>query len=109
MLAVLKTGGKQYAVQEQDTILVERIGGDVGASVELREVLLVKDGAQVTLGTPVVIGAVVEAEITAQPRGTKIMVVKFRRRKHYRKQMGHRQNLTELTIRSIRGSAEMHP
>lgn len=108
MLAVLKTGGKQYAVQEQDAILVERIVGDVGARVELRQVLLVKDGAQVTLGTPVVNGAVVEAEITAQPRGEKIMVVKFKRRKHYRKQMGHRQNLTELTIRSICGSPEMH-
>ena len=88
MLAVLKTGGKQYAVQEQDRILVERIAGDVGASVALREVLLVKDGAQVTLGTPVINGALVEAEITAQPRATKIMVVKFRRRKHYRNRWG---------------------
>ncbi|MGH8577801.1 MAG: 50S ribosomal protein L21 [Gammaproteobacteria bacterium] len=102
MYAVIKSGGKQYKVAAESTLRVEKLTGDVGASVDLTEVLMVVDGDRVEIGHPILEGVQVEAEITAHGRGPKLRIVKFRRRKHHRKQMGHRQDFTEITIRSIR-------
>lgn len=105
MYAVIKTGGKQYKVAEGDTLAVERLPAEEGADVELSDVLMVVDGDKVTVGTPYVAGARVSAKVMAQDRGPKIRIVKFRRRKHHRKQMGHRQDLTRLQITRIEAGA----
>ncbi len=101
MYAVIKTGGKQYRVEEGATIRVEKLVGDKGATLELGEVLLVGDGENVKVGTPTVAGAKVTAEIVAQGRGEKLLVFKFRRRKAYRRKNGHRQAFTALKITGI--------
>lgn len=103
MYAVIKTGGKQYKVQEGDTIKVEKLDGKEGDSIELDQVLMLADGDKVTLGQPLVEGASVSATVKAQGKGKKIRIIKFKRRKHYRKQMGHRQAYTELAITGIKG------
>ena len=103
MYAVIKTGGKQYKVQEGDTIKVEKLDGKEGDSIELDQVLMLADGDKVTLGQPLVEGATVSATVKAQGKGKKIRIIKFKRRKHYRKQMGHRQAYTELAITGIKG------
>ncbi|MEM9070427.1 MAG: 50S ribosomal protein L21 [Myxococcota bacterium] len=100
MYAVIKTGGKQYRVQEGDIIRVEKLPGDVGSSVELTEVLMV-GGEKVVVGKPTVSGAKVNAEITAQDRSKKIIVFKMLRRKGYRRKRGHRQPFTELKITGV--------
>lgn len=102
MYAVIKTGGKQYKVQEGDTIRVEKLDGKEGDKIKLDTVLMLTDGDKVTVGTPVVKGASVSATVKAQGRGEKIKIIKFKRRKQYRKQMGHRQSYTELAITGIK-------
>lgn len=104
MYAIIKTGGKQYTVRENQIVQVESLTGEVGGTVELNEVLMVKDGERIELGRPFVTGARVEAEISAHGRGPKIRIVKFKRRKHYHKEMGHRQGYTALKIKAIRWS-----
>lgn len=101
MYAVIKTGGKQYRVVEGQTLKVEKILAEEGTSVEIPEVLMVADGDRITLGTPYVSGGKVTATVKSQGRGPKIEIVKFRRRKHHRKHMGHRQDFTELQITGI--------
>ena len=101
MYAVIKTGGKQYKVQEGDTIRVEKLEGSEGDNIKLDTVLMLTDGDKVTVGTPLVDGASVSATVKAQGRGKKIRVIKFKRRKNYRKQAGHRQAYTELSITGI--------
>jgi large subunit ribosomal protein L21 len=101
MYAVIKTGGKQYKVQEGDTIRVEKLEASEGDSIKLDTVLMLTDGEKVTVGTPLVAGASVSATVKAQGRGKKITIIKFRRRKHHRKQAGHRQSYTELSITGI--------
>jgi len=101
MYAVIKTGGKQYRVSEGQTLRVEKLDAEAGANVEFDQVLMVADGDSVKVGTPLVNGGKVTAEITSQGRGDKIKIVKFRRRKHYRKQAGHRQHFTEVKITGI--------
>ena len=101
MYAVIKSGGKQYKVEEGDTIRVEKINVEEGAAVSLDEVLMVAEGDNVSIGAPALEGASVAATVTAQGRGKKIRVIKFKRRKHHRKQMGHRQAYTELKITGI--------
>ena len=101
MYAVIKSGGKQYKVQEGDTIRVEKINVEEGGEISLDDVLMVADGDDISVGAPVVTGATVAATVTSHGRGEKIKVVKFRRRKHHRKQMGHRQAYTELKITGI--------
>lgn len=101
MYAVIKTGGKQYKVQEGDTIRVEKLEASEGDSIKLDTVLMLTDGEKVTVGTPLVAGASVSATVKAQGRGKKITIIKFRRRKQYRKQAGHRQSYTELSITGI--------
>lgn len=101
MYAVIQTGGKQYRVTPGAVLRVEKIVADAGAAIQLDKVLLVADGDTITVGTPFVDGGQVTARVKAHGRGDKIKIVKFRRRKHYRKQMGHRQSYTELEITGI--------
>lgn len=103
MYAVIKTGGKQYRVEEGDVLRIEKLEIGAGESVEFDQVLLVADGDKVTVGQPLVDGAKVTAEVVEQGRHKKIRIVKFRRRKHYRKQQGHRQWFTEVKITGISG------
>lgn len=100
MYAVIKTGGQQYRVSEGDTLRVETLKAEEGAEVEFQP-LLVADGENVNIGKPVLENAKVSATVKAHGRGKKIKIVKFRRRKHHRKQMGHRQNYTEVQITGI--------
>jgi len=100
MYAVIKTGGKQYNVSEGDLLKVEKIEGAVGETVELDQVLMV-GGAEVKLGTPLVPGAKVKAQIVAQEKDKKILVFKSKRRKGYRKKYGHRQPITRLKVAAI--------
>lgn len=101
MYAVIETGGKQYRVTQGQTLKVETLPGEAGQTVELDKVLLVGEGADVKVGAPYLDGGKVTATIKSHGRGKKVMIVKFRRRKHHRKQMGHRQNYTELEITGI--------
>ena len=103
MYAVVKTGGKQYKVAPGEKLKVEQIPADVGAEVILDQVLMVGEGETVRLGQPNVAGATVKATVVAHGRGEKIRIFKMRRRKHYQKHQGHRQNYTELRIDSILG------
>ena len=100
MYAVIKTGGKQYRVAQGDRLRVEKLAGEVGASVTLDEVLMI-GGDKVVVGTPRVNGAKVTAEIVAQDRAKKVIIFKFRRRKNYRRKRGHRQPFTELRITGV--------
>ena len=103
MYAVVKTGGKQYRVSPGEKLKVEQLTADVGAEVVLDQVLMVGEGESVRLGQPVVAGATVTATVVAHGRGEKIKIFKMRRRKHYQKHQGHRQNYTELKIEAIVG------
>jgi large subunit ribosomal protein L21 len=105
MYAVIRTGGKQYKVAEGDRIRVEQLAAKAGDKIKITDVLLLADGEQVTVGTPLVRGAVVSAEVKEQGRGKKIRVIKFKRRTNYRRQHGHRQAYTELAITGIKKSA----
>lgn len=101
MYAVIKTGGKQYRVSKGDTLRVETLAADEGASVEFDSVLMVADGDNIQVGTPLVSGGKVTATVKSHGRGEKIEVIKFRRRKHFDKKTGHRQNYTEVEITGI--------
>ena len=101
MYAVIKTGGKQYRVAANDKILVEKLEGAAGDHVNFAEVLMVGNGASVEIGAPFVAGATVVGEIEKQARGPHIIIFKKRRRKHYRRRNGHRQDLTAITITEI--------
>jgi large subunit ribosomal protein L21 len=101
MHAVIKTGGKQYRVAPGDTVKVETLAVEVGQQVTLSEVLTVSNGDDVKVGAPFVEGAAVVATVVAHGRHDKVTIFKMRRRKHYQKHQGHRQNFTELRIESI--------
>lgn len=101
MYAVFRSGGKQYRASEGDRVRVERLDADEGDAVEFDQVLMVADGADVTLGSPLVEDSRVQGVVTAQGRGKKIVVTKFKRRKNYKRIMGHRQHFTEVEITSI--------
>lgn len=103
MYAVVRTGGKQYRVAAGEKLKVEQIPAEIGSEVMLDQVLMVADGEAVTLGTPLVAGASVKAKVLTHGRGDKVDIFKMRRRKHYRKSQGHRQNYTELEILGIAG------
>jgi large subunit ribosomal protein L21 len=102
MYAVIKTGGKQYRVQAGEKIKVEQIPAEVGSQVVIDQVLMVSNGEAVTIGTPLVSGATVQATVISQDRADKVRIFKMRRRKHYQKRQGHRQNYTELQIGEIK-------
>jgi large subunit ribosomal protein L21 len=101
MYAVIKTGGKQYRVAAGEKIKVEQIPADIGSGVVLDQVLMVANGDDVTMGTPLVGGATVKVKVVSHGRGEKVHIYKMRRRKHYRKSQGHRQNYTEIEILGI--------
>ena len=103
MYAVIKTGGKQYRVEEGDVLRIEKLEVGVGETLEFDEVLLVANGENINIGQPLVEGAKVTAEVVAQGRPKTIRIVKLRRRKHSRKQQGHRQWFTEVKITGIAG------
>ena len=104
MYAVIKTGGKQYRVAPGQTLKIERIQADEGDSIAFDQVLMIADGDQITVGAPLLDGSKVTATVKSQGRHKKIEIVKFKRRKHYRKQMGHRQHFTEVEITGINAS-----
>jgi large subunit ribosomal protein L21 len=101
MYAVVKTGGKQYKVSAGEKLKVEQIPADVGAEITLDEVLMVGGGESVKVGSPLVAGASVKATVLAHGRHPKVMIFKMRRRKHYQRHQGHRQNFTEIRIDGI--------
>ena len=109
MFAVIRTGGKQYRVRNDDVIRVERLAVEPGATVALDEVLILDSGAGVRIGSPLVAGARVEATVLDQTRAPKILVFKKKRRKNHRRLRGHRQDLTVLRIMDIAAGAAVPP
>jgi len=101
MYAVIKTGGKQYRVKTGDVLKLEQLPAEVGSTYDFVDVMMLTDGDNITCGTPLVPKALVQAEIMAHGRHKKIHIIKFRRRKHHMKQMGHRQNYTQVKITAI--------
>jgi large subunit ribosomal protein L21 len=101
MYAVIKTGGKQYRVSAGETLKIESVAGDVGSAIVLDKVLAVSNGETLTAGKPLVAGATVQATIVSHGRHDKVRIFKMRRRKHYQKRQGHRQNYTEIRIDGI--------
>jgi large subunit ribosomal protein L21 len=104
MYAVFKTGGKQYRASEGDRLKVERLEAEVGDNIEFDEILLVGEGSDIKVGAPLVAGGKVAAQVMAQGRGKKIDIIKFKRRKNYKRHHGHRQHYTEVLITSISGA-----
>jgi large subunit ribosomal protein L21 len=104
MYAVIKTGGKQYKVSQGLTLKVESLVAEVGSTISFDEVLMIANGDALKVGAPKVAGAAVKAEVISHGRGEKVRIVKHRRRKHYHKEMGHRQNFTEVKISEIVGA-----
>ena len=102
MYAVIKTGGKQYKVAAGEKLKIEQIPADVGSEITLDQVLAVGVGESLKFGEPLVSGAAVKATVIAQGRHDKVKIFKMRRRKHYQKRQGHRQNFTEILINSIK-------
>ena len=101
MYAVIKTGGKQYRVVSGEKLKIEQIPADVGSEIALDQVLMVGEGDSVKVGAPVISDAVVKATVLSHGRHAKIKIFKMRRRKHYQKHQGHRQNFTEIRIDTI--------
>jgi large subunit ribosomal protein L21 len=102
MYAVIKTGGKQYKVAAGEKLKIEQIPADIGSDITLDQVLAVGEGASLKVGDPLVNGAAVMATVVSQGRNDKVKIFKMRRRKHYQKHQGHRQNYTEILIKSIK-------
>jgi large subunit ribosomal protein L21 len=103
MYAIIKTGGKQYKVAPGDVIRIEKLSAAEGETVAFDQVLMLADGDKVQVGTPLLAGQTVSASVLRHGRGDKIEVIKFRRRKHYRRQTGHRQDFTEVSITNVGG------
>ncbi len=102
MFAVVKTGGKQYKVTQGEVLRVEKLDAEVGSEVELSEVLMVADGDDVKIGTPILEGATVKAKIIEHGKAKKVIVFKKKRRKGYKKKRGHRQHFTTIEIQEVR-------
>jgi len=109
LYAVIKTGGKQYRVTSGLKLKVEKLSAEVGSAVTIDQVLMLADGDNVTIGAPLIAGATVQATVVSHGRGDKVMIFKFRRRKHYRKTQGHRQSYTEIQIGELGASAAAKP
>ena len=101
MYAVFQTGGKQYRAKQGDVLKIEKLELDAGSDVAFDHVMMLGEGDDVRIGTPIVAGAVVSGKVLSQGRADKVHIVKFRRRKHFRKQQGHRQYYTEVEITAI--------
>ena len=106
MYALVKTGGKQYRVAKDDTILVDRISAEEGSVIILNDIVMLGEGNKVTIGTPTVDGAAVSATVVRQTRGPKIIIFRRKRRKNHRRTQGHRQDLTLLKINDIAEDAK---
>lgn len=104
MYAVIKTGGKQYRVAQDDVIAIEKLAGDSGSTIEFTDVMLVGEGGNAKVGTPFVSGAKVTAELVEQTRGPKVIAFKKRRRQNSKRKKGHRQHLTKVRITGITGA-----
>lgn len=104
MFAVIKTGGKQYKVQKDDKLLVEKLDAQEGEKIKIDQVLMIADGKTSKIGAPVVAGAIVEAKVVTQTRGPKITIFKKKRRQNYRRKNGHRQDLTMIQITEIKAA-----
>ncbi len=102
MYAVIKTGGRQYKVAAGEKLKIEQIPAEIGSEITLDQVLAVGEGASLKLGDPLVNGAAVMATVVSQGRHDKVTIFKMRRRKHYQKHQGHRQNFTEILINTIK-------
>ena len=102
MYAVIKAGGKQYKVAAGEKLKIEQIPAEIGSEITLDQVLAVGEGASLKLGDPLVNGAAVMATVVSQGRHDKVTIFKMRRRKHYQKHQGHRQNFTEILINTIK-------
>jgi len=109
MFAVIRTGGKQYKVAENDVIIIEKLLADAGDDIDFTDVLALNDGAATTFGKPLVSGAVVTAEVLEQARGDKVIIFKKKRRQNYRRKNGHRQDLTVVRITGILADASKRP
>jgi large subunit ribosomal protein L21 len=105
MYAIVKTGGKQYKIQEGQVLRIEKIDGEVGSAVQFEQVLALSDGATLTVGQPILEKVAVRAHIVAQDKARKILVFKFKRRKRYRRKQGHRQPFTAVRIDAIQAQA----
>jgi large subunit ribosomal protein L21 len=103
MYAVIKSGGKQHRVEPGETLKLEKINVDQGGTVNFDHVMMIGEGENIQIGTPYVEGGKVTAEVLAHGRGEKLTIIKMRRRKHYRRQAGHRQSFTEVKITDISG------
>ena len=103
MFAVIATGGKQYRVQEGSVLRIQKLVAEQGAEVEFDQVLLIGKGADVKLGTPFLSGGKVTATVQSHGKGDKVRIVKFRRRKHYKREKTHRQEYTEIKVTGIAG------
>ena len=103
MYAVIATGGKQYRVEKDGVLRIEKLEAEVGATVDFDQVLMVADGDKITLGKPLVAGAKVSATVEKHGQGDKVVIVKFRRRKHYKRSGTHRQKYTQVRITGIAG------
>lgn len=103
MYAVIKSGGKQHRVEPGEVLKLEKLDAETGATVEFDQVMMIGEGADVKIGTPFVDGGKVTAEVMAQGRGEKVTIIKMKRRKHYRRQGGHRQAFTQVKIKDISG------
>ncbi len=103
MYAVIKSGGKQHRVEPGEVVKLEKLNAEVGSTVDFNEVMMIGEGENVTIGTPLVEGGKVTAEVMANGRARKVNIVKMRRRKHYRRQAGHRQAFTQVKIKEISG------
>ncbi len=101
MYAVIQSGGKQHRVKEGQLVKLEKIEAETGATIDFDKVLMIGKDGDIQLGAPYLDGAKVSAEVVQQGRGKKVQIIKFKRRKHYRKQMGHRQWFTEVKITGI--------
>jgi len=104
MYAVIKTGGKQYRVEAGEKLKIESIVADIGAELTISQVLMVAEGDAISVGKPMLLGATVKATVVSQGRHDKVRIFKMRRRKHYQKHQGHRQNYTEIQITGISAS-----
>ncbi len=109
MFAVIRTGGKQYKVAENDVIIIEKLLADAGDDIDFTDVLALNDGAVTTFGKPGVAGALVTAEVLEQARGDKVIIFKKKRRQNYRRKNGHRQDLTVVRITGILADASKRP
>lgn len=101
MYAVIRTGGKQYRVETGNKLKIEQIATDIGSELAIDQVLMIADGDKVVVGKPLIDGALVKATVLAQGRHDKVRIFKMRRRKHYQRHQGHRQNYTEIQITGI--------